>query len=132
MTARDAILDVYAGLLRRVVERRPLSAAALRRLPARIHLGCPEANAEHRESRRQYAHVGHLPRTICLAYAARRLGRRHIRGLLAHELGHLLAGHAEGLRDDAPERVREDEADAAALKFLGVRVRYGRLALQYA
>lgn len=71
---------------------------------------CPEANKEHRDSPRQYAHTHHYSNTICLARAFYTLPKKHKLGIILHELGHL-AG-AEG----------EDEADAVASRLFGVSI----------
>ncbi len=76
---------------------------------------CSRADKEHEVATRQYAHVHHRPHTICVAEAFDALPESHQRGLLAHEIGHLLLG---------PGAHTEVEADAAVLRALGVRVRY--------
>ena len=76
---------------------------------------CPRADREHRASRRQYAHVGHVRRVVCIARAFWRLPRRHQRGVLFHELGHLALG---------PRRHSEAAADRAAHRHYDVHIRY--------
>lgn len=62
------------------------------------------ADSEHERSRRQYAHVFHLPATVCVSRAIVELPPNYKLGILAHEVGHLIAG---------PE-ASEEEADRAA------------------
>ena len=76
---------------------------------------CKLAQKEHNESRRQYAHVFHVPNQICLAYEFADLPERFRLGLLMHELGHILAGPTKG----------EKAANDAILDYSGVTVHYG-------
>jgi len=75
---------------------------------------CQLADEEHAHSQRQYAHVFHR-QCICVADAFFDLPRRHQRGLMAHELGHLLQGD---------RRHSEADADHAVHQMLGIKVRY--------
>lgn len=69
----------------------------------------------HRRNARRYAQVAPVPRPAHfeLAEQARYLPDPHRRGLLAHEIGHVLAPYAG-----------ENGADAAALAHLGIEVGY--------
>ena len=53
---------------------------------------CWQADQEHRDSLRQYAHVFHHPSIICVAGAFFNLPETHQLGVLLHEVGHLLNG----------------------------------------
>lgn len=81
-------------------------------IPVRV---CPKADETHRISKRAYAHVFCGPgSTICVASAFFGLPRSHRDGLLAHEIGHLLAGTEED----------EHAADQAFFDATGVRIGY--------
>lgn len=78
---------------------------------------CPDAEAEHLESPRQYAHTfcqRLYDEIICVAPAIEELPAQYIRGLLWHEFGHLIAG---------PES-SEKEADESIYALFGVRIMY--------
>jgi hypothetical protein len=75
---------------------------------------CEEAEREHAENRRQYAHTFHFPETICIVEAFWRLPKRHRDGIILHEFGHLVAG------PDASE----SEANEAVERLTGAVVRY--------
>lgn len=74
---------------------------------------CKTADKEHDKALRQYAHVGHEPGVICVAKAFHGLPDGHYYGILAHEIGHLIAV------DDT-----EEGADKAANYAFGIRIRY--------
>lgn len=78
---------------------------------------CALADREHKESERQYAHVHHAKgkNIICVAGAWVMLPLQSEMGLIAHELGHLLAGDKEHT---------EDEADRLGNKFFSVTIKY--------
>lgn len=78
---------------------------------------CEEADLEYRESRRQYAHVGCHGNDICVAGAFRDLPEAHQRGILLHELGHLL------LIDTNPEHSERD-ADVVAISRYKRKIEY--------
>ena len=80
---------------------------------------CPIADREHRKSPRQFMHVGHHPQVICYARAVGSLPEHHVRGLIAHELGHLVAE-----RLGWTQRNEEYAANIAAERILGVKVVY--------
>jgi hypothetical protein len=77
-------------------------------------LHCDEAEREHKENRRQYAHTFHYPQTICIVDAFWRLPRTHRDAIILHEFGHLLAG------PDASETA----ADDAVARIAGGKIRY--------
>ena len=81
---------------------------------------CADCDREHARSPRQFCHVDHVPDTICLARAAQRLPLDNLLGLLAHELGHLLAG------DDPSEEL----ADRLGSEAIGHHIRYDERAVQ--
>ncbi len=77
---------------------------------------CKDADKEHREYQRQYAHTFHKgDNVICVAKAFFKLPLEHIAGLLAHEVGHILAGKKEE---------REYKADEFANRFFKIRIKY--------
>jgi hypothetical protein len=77
---------------------------------------CDLADKEHNISKRQYAHTHHIKGSvICVAGAWVMLPFETEMGLIAHEVGHLLAGntnHSEG------------EADRLADRFFKVTIIY--------
>lgn len=76
---------------------------------------CREADSTHRESLRAYAHTFHRPSPmICVSSAFFGLPVGHACGVLAHEIGHLLAGPKAG----------EEAADRAFEEATGVRIQY--------
>lgn len=82
------------------------------RIPVRI---CRDADATHAGSRRAYAHTFCCdPPTICVSSAFFDLSPGHRDGILAHEIGHILAGHDGD----------EEAADRAFEEATGVRIQY--------
>lgn len=78
---------------------------------------CRDADATHRESLRAYGHTfcGQAPEgAICVSSAFLGLPPGHQAGVLAHEVGHLLAGPRAG----------EEAADRALEAETGIRVQY--------
>ena len=78
---------------------------------------CALADEEHDKSLRQYAHVLHHPGVICVADAFFGLPEDIRCGLLAHEVGHLLA-----VQRDANHS--EKAADRAVFVSYGLVIRY--------
>ena len=76
---------------------------------------CKVADSEHRQSVRQYAHVGHVDNTICLAYAWKHLPLNNQMAIIAHEIGHLLYGNTDHTEQDADREVN---------KFLRIKILY--------
>lgn len=76
---------------------------------------CSQADKEHKNSTRQYAHTFHKKGVICLAGAWKDLSIEQHMGIIAHEIGHLLVGEIEH---------SELEADKAANKFFDIRIHY--------
>jgi hypothetical protein len=76
---------------------------------------CPLVEREHRESRRQYAHVFHIENQVCCARAIADLPEKYRLGILMHELGHIMAG----------QRGSEDAANSAVFRETGIRIYYG-------
>jgi|GEM_PF-3800225 len=93
-----------------------------------INVGCSLAEALNSKEERTVAHVGCKDNTICLAAAFGALNRNKRYGVLAHEVGHLMAG-LEGsgaesradcwVRDRLGLNVLYDSVDA--VEFLGER-----------
>ena len=75
---------------------------------------CPIANAEHKKSLRQYAHVFHYDGVICVARAWYSLPSVWRFGVLMHEIGHLLIG----------PRGSESQATEFASHSSGIRIKY--------
>ena len=67
----------------------------------------------HANNPRRYAQVGAEDRVFEFATATLQLPYCHRRGLLAHEVGHVIAPDAS-----------EDETDAAAARVLGIEIAY--------
>lgn len=76
---------------------------------------CRAADEDQKLSDRQYAHTFHYSKVICIAGAWIALPINHEMAVIAHEVGHLLAGKADHT---------EKEADRIANKFFGIRIRY--------
>jgi hypothetical protein len=72
------------------------------------------ADREHELDPRYYAHTFHRSGVICVARAFDSLPLSHYWAILAHEVGHLLAG---------PEGDEED-ADALASEYFGITIKY--------
>jgi predicted Zn-dependent protease len=87
---------------------------------------CSQAEQEHLDKWRQFAHTGHLKGKICLAPSAwKEFTPREALGVIAHELGHIIALH-EGLPAHTSRAGREaEEAEANAVAAgLGMPVIY--------
>ena len=83
----------------------------------RYSLGqCKDVQEEHRKSKRQYAHVFHIPGQVCLADEFEQLPEKNRLGILMHELGHIIAGPSKG----------ELAANRAAENAFGILIKYGR------
>ncbi len=91
---------------------------------------CEEADAEHKDSRRQFMHSLHGgpdDRTVCVARAACRLPLENLLALLAHEAGHMIAQaeigpeHSEAIADEAGAEIldRDIRYDAGAVQTIG-------------
>lgn len=79
---------------------------------------CVLADREHNVNTRQYAHVHHIDgRVICVAGAWITLPLEIEMGLIAHEVGHLLAGKMDMEHSEA-------KADEVADKFFKITVLY--------
>lgn len=75
---------------------------------------CAQANQEHHDCQRQYAHVFHKDGVICVAHAFWTLPERLRLAILLHEAGHILAGPRGG----------EVAANRAAERYSGVPIAY--------
>lgn len=76
---------------------------------------CSLAQRDHARAKRQYAHTHHFTDTICVCREFWALPLSHITGILAHELGHLLAPGDEH---------SEEEADNAFTEKFGIFISY--------
>jgi hypothetical protein len=79
-----------------------------------IVANCPIADRDHKKSLRQYAHTFHKIGFVCVSKEIWPLPELHLYGILAHEIGHLLAG----------QDASEEDADAAVEIELGLTIRY--------
>ena len=69
---------------------------------------CKDADREHLESKRQYAHSLHRHGVICVARSFFALPETNRLGLLLHEVGHVLLGNRPAhTEDQANEEVRK-------------------------
>lgn len=75
---------------------------------------CVQADEEHRENLRQYAHTYHYAETICLAKSFWQLPKSYRDGIILHEIGHLLAG----------PQGNEDDANRAVEQWSGAKIHY--------
>ncbi len=99
------------------------------------------ANADHDLKWRQFAHTGHKPGVVCFAEdAEEELTDGEIRGISAHELGHVLAdkmalpAHTQmskesRVREKTPKKVQE-EADGIARWIFGLPLYYNSRSLE--
>lgn len=86
---------------------------------------CAAADEEHRMKSRQYAHVFHLPNTICLAKAFIHLPAENKKGILLHEFGHLIYGN-KGEDGNMEEIV----ADNLIRNYFGIEINYDNREVQ--
>lgn len=75
---------------------------------------CSQADTEHKNSQRQYAHTFHRQGVICVSKAFWQLPERTRIAILLHEAGHILAG----------QRAGEVAANNAAERYSGVAIEY--------
>lgn len=86
-----------------------------RQFPKRVTVRlCQLADKDHQRSKRTYAHTYHRSSVVCVARAFNDLPPRYSWAILAHEVGHLIAG---------PEGSEED-ADRMAEEFFKITMRY--------
>lgn len=101
---------------------------------------CEIADRDHKKKWRQFAHSNHKKLMVCFAKAAEReLTDTELRGMIAHELGHLVAlalqlpahmSEDTGPRHHKTPKAVQDEADWVARELLGIQIRYNRRTLQ--
>lgn len=77
---------------------------------------CGLAERDHKKSKRQYAHVGHVVGVICVCEAFYELPLEYADAILLHELAHLVY----------PDEEDEAEVDVAAAELFEIPV--GRMA----
>lgn len=113
---------------------------AARKLPWLINAKlryCKAADAEHAKSWRQFMHSNERPMTVCVAWdAGREMTDKELKGMIAHELGHLVGTelgfpeHSKPRRGKKTPQAVQDEADWIARNVLGFKIRYNRRTLQ--
>ncbi len=81
---------------------------------------CKEADREHLKSLRQYAHTYHRKDEVCVTKAFTLLPLEIQMGLIAHEVGHLLAGYTDHT---------EEEANKLANSFFDIHMHYKDFAM---
>ena len=87
----------------------------MRKSKFQITIGiCKEANRDHKRSKRQYAHTFHHKNCICVADSMMWLPSKIFWAIMAHELGHIIAGY-EG---------SEQDANRAANRFFSIKIKY--------
>jgi hypothetical protein len=89
-----------------------------------LWIGCPLAIVDHAKESRVYAHTGHQYGTICICENLNFLSLPYQYGIMAHEMGHILA--EVHWNDDT-----EHGADMASKQFLGLSIQYGEKNIQY-
>jgi hypothetical protein len=85
---------------------------------------CGQLDKKHQADTSAYCHVNHRPKLLCCARAFSHQPQSRRRGVIGHELGHLIL-MKEGNFDHA-----EHEADAAVKRVLGLTIRYDKKGLQ--
>ena len=75
---------------------------------------CPQADREHKLSKRQYGHTFHYPNKICVCRAFYRLPENHSYAIIAHEIGHILGGKNE----------TEEWVDRISNQWFGIKIKY--------
>jgi hypothetical protein len=78
---------------------------------------CPIANIDHKKSLRAFAHVNHIPHTVCVSGYITQIPINNILGILAHEFGHLLAIEYWG-------DYSENAADRSCKQWLNLDIKY--------
>lgn len=121
---------VFRGVLRAVRQRLPW-------VPALSAAPCRQADLEHKESWRQFAHQGHVEGAICFAGAAGdELTLEELIGLSAHELGHVVAekiglpAHRKQVKDGKTPKAVQDEADGVSELLFHIPLRYNEREIQ--
>lgn len=108
---------------------------------ARLHIGCPMSEKEHRKKWRQFAHACHHRMGICIAKdAEHELTDRELAGVFAHEFGHIVGDELEFPAHKRSRRSRsgktpasvQREADEISRRFFGIRVKKNRRSIQEA
>jgi hypothetical protein len=82
-----------------------------------LNIGCHFCLIDNQKDPRVFAHTRHIPNTVCVHPHLDQLPPSHIRGILAHEIGHILSG--EMFNDWS-----EEAADTFCLEYLGYPLDY--------
>lgn len=69
---------------------------------------CKQADREHEQSKRQYAHVGHYLNTICVAHTFCKLPIKYQFGIFYHEIGHILLSSVIHTEQDANKIIKQE------------------------
>lgn len=85
---------------------------------------CKLIERERKTNKLRFAHVAHKPSLLCCSSDVWKQPTARRRGLIAHEIGHMLL-MKKGNYDHA-----EHEADQEVKKVLGLTVKYDRKGLQ--
>lgn len=94
---------------------------------------CPTADRDHEKEWRVFAHTGHKEGKVCFAKAAEKdLTDGEIRGISAHEIGHIVAqriglpGHLkmETTKGEGTPKKVQEEADGVAFHVFGLPLYY--------
>ena len=85
---------------------------------------CEQLDKRHEMDKSAYCHVDHRPNLLCCARAFSHQPQSRRRGIIGHELGHLI------LLKDGNYDHSEHEADIAVKRVLGLTIRYDKSGLQ--
>lgn len=89
---------------------------------------CVHAERDHMKERRVYSHVGCSKLTICVSSSIDLLPDENIKGILVHEIGHLIHINCPGTVDgiEILEDIDDDEiiADAIIDQVFGIHIYY--------
>lgn len=84
---------------------RSLKRRMHRRAPViQLHMGCYYCLVDNEKDHRVFAHTRHFPNVVCLHPKIESLPMENLRGILAHEIGHIMAG---ALYDDWSEEAAD-------------------------
>ena len=79
---------------------------------------CVVADRDHYRDQRVYAHTGHEDMTVCVSGSIDLLSVNNIKGILAHEIGHIIHLHAPEVVNQLEVGLSTNEEDT----YLGVSI----------